>query len=111
VEMTRITFPYLLLISLSALLGGVLNAHDKFAPFAAAPIVFNLALIAALYLATPHLQSGGHALSWGLAAAGVLQFLGLFAFVWKYNIGIKIRLPKFDADIKKLFALMGPGII
>jgi putative peptidoglycan lipid II flippase len=111
VEMTRVTFPYLLLISLSALLGGVLNAHDKFAPFAAAPIIFNLVLIAALYFATPYLESGGHALSWGLAAAGVLQFLGLFAFVWKYKIGIRIRMPKFDADIKKLFKLMGPGIL
>jgi putative peptidoglycan lipid II flippase len=111
VEMTRVTFPYLVMISLSALLGGVLNAHEKFAPFAAAPIVFNLCLIAALYLATPYLQSGGHALSWGLFAAGICQFLGLFACVWKYKIGIRIRLPKFDADIKQLFALMGPGII
>lgn len=111
VEMTRVTFPYLLLISLSALLGGVLNAHDKFAPFAAAPIVFNLTLIAALYLATPYLSTGGHALSWGLVAAGVLQFVGLFLFIWKYKIGIRLRLPKFDADIKKLFVLMGPGIL
>lgn len=111
VDMTRVTFPYLLLISLSALLGGVLNAHDRFAPFAAAPIVFNLTLIAALYLATPYLATGGHALSWGLAAAGILQFLGLFAFVWKYKIGIRPQWPKFDADIKKLFALMGPGIL
>ncbi len=111
VEMTRVTFPYLLLISLSALLGGVLNAHDKFAPFAAAPIVFNLVLIAALYLATPYLATGGHALSWGLFAAGILQFFGLFAFVWKYKIGIRFRLPKFDTDIKKLFTLMGPGIL
>ena len=39
VELSRVTFPYLLLISLAALMGGVLNAHDKFAPFAAAPIL------------------------------------------------------------------------
>lgn len=111
VEMTRVTFPYLVMISLSALLGGVLNAHDRFAPFAAAPIVFNLTLIAALYFATPYLETGGHALSWGLVAAGVLQFAGLFAFIRMYRIGIKIRLPKFDEDIKKLFTLMLPGII
>lgn len=111
VEMTRVTFPYLILISLSALLGGVLNAHDRFAPFAAAPIIFNLTLIAALYFATPYLETGGHALSWGLFAAGILQFVGLFAFVKMYKIGITIRLPKFDADIKKLFTLMLPGIV
>lgn len=110
-EMTRVTFPYLLLISLSALMGGVLNAHDKFAPFAAAPIVFNLTLIAALYFLEPIMKSGGHALSWGLFGAGVFQFLGLVACIKTYKIGIKIRRPKFDGDIKQLFKLMGPGVI
>ena len=42
VELSRITFPYLLMMSLTALLGGVLNAHDRFAPFAFAPVLFNL---------------------------------------------------------------------
>ncbi len=111
VEMTRITFPYLLLISLSALIGGVLNAHEKFAPFAAAPIVFNLSLIAALWFLSPLLETGGHALSWGLFAAGILQFLGLLASLKYYKIGLHVRLPKFDADIKTLFKLMGPGVI
>lgn len=111
VEMTRVTFPYLLLISLSALMGGVLNAHDKFAPFAAAPIIFNLTLIAALYFLEPMMQTGGHALSWGLFGAGVLQFLGLIACVKMYRVGLSIRMPKFDVDIKKLFKLMGPGVL
>ncbi len=111
VEMTRVTFPYLLLISLSALMGGVLNAHDKFVPFAAAPIVFNLTLIAALYFFEPLMRTGGHALSWGLFFAGVLQFVGLLACIKMYKIRIDFKLPKFDADIKKLFKLMGPGII
>ena len=48
VELSRITFPYLLLMSLTALLGGVLNAIDRFAPFAFAPVLFNLCLIVAL---------------------------------------------------------------
>lgn len=111
IEMTRITFPYLLLISLSALLGGVLNAHDKFMPFAATPIVFNLTLIAALLILEPHLATGGHALSWGLFIAGFLQVFGLMYFIKKTKIKIKFQLPKFDADIKKLFALMGPGVL
>ncbi len=50
VEFSRITFSYLLLISLVALIGGVLNAHGRYAPFAAAPILFNLCLIAGLLL-------------------------------------------------------------
>jgi putative peptidoglycan lipid II flippase len=111
VEMSRVTFPYLLLISLTALLGGVLNAHEKFAPFAAAPIVFNLALIAALYFLTPMMEHGGNALSWGLFGAGVLQFVGLLLCIYYYKIKIKFRVPTFDADIKKLFKLMGPGVV
>jgi putative peptidoglycan lipid II flippase len=111
VEMTRVTFPYLLLISLSALIGGVLNAHDKFVPFAAAPIVFNLTLIAALYFLEPMMRTGGHALSWGLCGAGVLQFIGLIACVKMYKIKLHFKLPVFDGDIKKLFKLMGPGVI
>ncbi|HBH26506.1 MAG TPA: hypothetical protein DDX54_03795 [Rhodospirillaceae bacterium] len=47
-DYTRITFPYLLFMSLSALIGGALNAHGRFAPFAFAPVLFNLCLIAAL---------------------------------------------------------------
>ncbi|MFA5591884.1 MAG: murein biosynthesis integral membrane protein MurJ [Micavibrio sp.] len=111
VELTRVTFPYLLLISLSALMGGVLNAHDRFAPFAAAPIVFNLCLIAALWFLEPLMRTGGHALSWGLFAAGVLQFIGLLACVRLYKIKITFKRPKIDGDIKKLFRLMVPGII
>ncbi len=111
VELTRVTFPYLLLISLSALLGGILNAHDRFMPFAAAPILFNLTLIAALLFLEPIMKSGGHALSWGLCAAGIFQFIGLIWCVRKYKIGLHIRMPKFDADIKQLFKLMGPGIV
>lgn len=111
VEMTRVTFPYLLLISLSALIGGILNAHDKFMPFAAAPIVFNLCLIAALVFLTPMLETGGHALSWGLFAAGFFQLAGLYYCLKRYKIKLSLRLPKFDADIKQLFKLMGPGVI
>ncbi len=111
VEMTRVTFPYLLLMSLTALLGGILNARDKFVPFAAAPIVFNLSLIAFLYFGSSLLKTPGHALSWGLFAAGILQFLGLMYCVKREKIAIRLQLPKFDADIKKLFKLMGPGVI
>jgi putative peptidoglycan lipid II flippase len=111
VEYTRVTFPYLLMMSLTALMGGVLNARGRFAPFAAAPILFNLVLIVALYGATPFLETAGHALSWGLFAAGVLQFLGLLISVRMAGVNLRLRLPRFNGDMKKLFKLMGPGVI
>ena len=111
VEFCRITFPYLLLMSLVALLGGVLNAVDRFAPFAAAPIIFNLTLIAGLLFAEPHLPTAGHALSWAVAVAGMLQ---LAIIGWScHRAGLRLRLvrPRLSPAMAKLFRLMAPGAV
>src|SRR3954470_1827337 len=76
IELTRITFPYLLLICLTALVSGVLNGLDRFAAAAAAPIFFNLLSMAALLVLTPYVPTPAHALAWGVTASGVVQ-LGL----------------------------------
>lgn len=111
VELSRITFPYLTFMSLTALLGGILNAHDKFAPFAAAPILFNLSLIIALLYFTEFSDTAGHAMAYGIAVAGVAQFIMLLGFVLYHGKGFKIKIPSFTFRIKKLFKLMGPGVI
>lgn len=111
VELSRITFPYLLLMSLTALLGGILNAHNKFAPFASAPIFFNLCLIIALLVLPRFVETAGHALSFGIAAAGVAQFLWLVYFIRKMKIRVVIKMPEYTVNIKKLFKLMGPGVL
>ncbi|MEM7650833.1 MAG: murein biosynthesis integral membrane protein MurJ [Pseudomonadota bacterium] len=111
VEFSRITFPYLLLMSLTALLGGVLNAIDRFAPFAFAPVLFNLCLIAALLLAG-EFKTTGHALSYGVLFAGVLQLVWLIVAARRAKIHLRLKRPKFkDEKIKKVFKLMGPGVI
>jgi len=110
-ELARITFPYLLMMSMTALLGGVLNALDRFAPFAAAPILFNLSLIGALLFLTPVMETPGHAMAWGVAIAGILQFGLLFISAKKAKFAFKLARPRFDMRIKRLFKLMGPGII
>ncbi|MCX8132706.1 MAG: murein biosynthesis integral membrane protein MurJ [Roseococcus sp.] len=78
VELTRIVFPYLLLICLAALVSGVLNGLSRFAAAAAAPVFFNLMAMAALLGLTPFVATPAHALSWGVLASGVLQL----ALVW-----------------------------
>ncbi len=110
VELSRITFPYLLMMSLSALLGGVLNAHDRFAPFAAAPVIFNLSLITALLLGN-YAETAGHALSWGIFIAGILQFGWLALNVFRLGFRLRLVKPKFSLRIRKVFRLMGPGVI
>src|SRR6201985_1085782 len=74
VSLTRITFPYLLLITLVTLWGGILNALHRFAAAAAAPILLNVTMMATL--ATVFLfPSAGHAAAWGVLISGVLQAL------------------------------------
>ena len=110
VEFSRITFPYLLLMSLTALMGGVLNAHDRFAPFAFVPTLFNLSLISALLL-SDYFPTAGHAMSWGLLAAGFLQFAFLYICLRRAGLKIGFKRPVMDNNVKKIFKLMGPGIL
>ena len=91
-EMSRITFPYILLMSLTALMGGVMNSFDRFGPFAAAPMLFNACLM--LSLAAFHYgqlgHTAGHAMAWGVLAAGVLQ-CGWLAWSCRH-LGMILRL-------------------
>jgi putative peptidoglycan lipid II flippase len=110
VTLSRITFPYLLMMSISALIGGVLTVHGRFAPFAAAPLLFNLALIGLLLFAWKF-ESAAHALAYGVLIAGVLQFVFLYGFIRMQKIRLPLIRPKFDARTKRLFVLMGPGVL
>ena len=110
ITLSRITFPYLLLMSLTALLGGVLNAVDRFAPFAFAPVLFNCVLIVSL-LISGHFETVGHALSWGVLGAGVLQFAFLWGARKKAAIKITFSKPKLDEKTRKTLKLMGPAIL
>src|ERR1700691_1340479 len=74
VHLTRITFPYLLFISLVALQGGVLNSVERFAATAATPALLNIFLIAALLLVRP---VSGQTLAWAVTLSGFAQFLWL----------------------------------
>ena len=70
VQLTRITFPYLLLITLVTLYGGILNALQRFAAAAAAPILLNLSIVTALLLAA-FFPNPGHAAAWGVLVSGL----------------------------------------
>ena len=110
VALTRITFPYLALVSLETLLAGVLNANNRFAAAAAAPVLLNLSLIATLLLA-PFFENAGHAAAWGVLAAGVAQVLFVGVDAQAHGIGIKFRLPKLDEPTRRFLKALGPAII
>jgi putative peptidoglycan lipid II flippase len=103
VTLTQITFPYLLLMSLTALFGGMLNTHSKFAPFSAAPIIFNLTLILALVVFAPMFPTAGHAMALGVTVSGILQLIMMVYFVRRYKIKFNWQRPKLSEKTRQLF--------
>jgi hypothetical protein len=94
VGLTRITFPYLLFISLVALQGGLLTRSTASPPPRDADRCLNLFLIAALVLMYRFAWRGGEALAWALTAAGIAQFLWLMARAAAAGVGLRLRRPR-----------------
>jgi putative peptidoglycan lipid II flippase len=111
VEFTHVTFPYLLFISLVSLQGGVLNSLDRFAAVAATPVLLNLAMIGALLVLTPLFGSAGEALSWGVAIAGVAQFLWLAWACRREGMALRLPFPRLTPEVKRLMTLMLPAAL
>src|SRR6266508_284768 len=110
VELTRITFPYLLLMSLVTLYGGILNALSRFAAAAAAPILLNVSMMATLAVAI-FFPTPGHAAAWGVLIAGCLEVLLVAGDVALSDVITNFRRPRWDADVKKFFAALGPAVV
>jgi len=110
VELTRITFPYLLLITLVTLYGGILNSLQRFAAAAAAPILLNVSLVLALTLAA-FFPTAGHAAAWGVLVAGCLELLLVAGDATRAGALTKLRWPGLDADVRQFFRALGPATI
>lgn len=115
VDLTRITFPYLLFMSLTALLSGVLNSLHRFTAAAVAPIVLNFIMVATLVLATGlgwgASRATGHALAVGVLIAGVAQLALVWTASARAGMRLKLRMPRLNPDVKRLIILSGPGVI
>jgi putative peptidoglycan lipid II flippase len=107
VGLTRITFPYLLFISLTALQGGILNSVERFAATAATPMLLNIFLIGALVLVRP---ISGEALAWALSASGFAQFIWLMFSCHKAGLGLWLPWPRLTPEVKRMLKLMLPGV-
>ena len=108
VQFARLTFPYLLFMALVALLGGVLNSLYRFAAAAAAPVLLNIVLITALLGFAEAGATPGHALAWGVAAAGAGQFVWLVAACHRAGIRLRLPRPRLTPGIRRLLRLMLP---
>lgn len=110
VALTRITFPYLLFITLVTLLSANLNAVDRYAAAAAAPILMNICLIAALAVAFLF-PNAAYAAAWGMAAAGVLEWLLVAIAARRAGVAAALTRPRLDADVRSFFKAFGPAVI
>ena len=88
-----------------SLQGAVLNSLGRFAAAAAAPILLNLCMIAAQLFLTPFVPTAGHALAWGVAAAGVAQFLYLAYEMRRAGIELRLPWPRLTPEVRRFFAV------
>ena len=110
VALTRITFPYLALVSIETLFAGILNANNRFAAAAGAPILLNLSIVTTLLL-TPFFADAGHAAAWGVLAAGVVIVCVVGGDAETHGIGIRLRMPRLDGPTRRFLKALGPAII
>lgn len=109
-DLLRITFPYLLLISLTGFAGAVLNSFDRFAVPAFTPVLLNICLILAAVFAAPLFEQPVFALAWGVLAAGVLQLVFQLPFLMQLDLLPKPKIAWHDPAVKKVLALMAPAM-
>ena len=110
INLTRITFPFLLLISLASFFSGILNSYNRFAEAAAAPIILNLILIIVLLFSKSLNDDLVYYLSYAVTLAGLLQFIFLYFFVRKFfNLTLNLSF-KVSKNVKIFFKKLVPSI-
>jgi len=110
ITLTRITFPFLLFISLASFFSAILNSHNKFAIASAAPIILNILLIGVLLFGKILNDQLVYYLSYAVTISGILQFIFLYFFVKKYFLPkFKLHI-KIDQKVKLFFKKLLPSI-
>ena len=110
VDLGRITFPFLLFVSLSSFFSAILNSHGKFAVAAAAPVVLNIFLIASIFIAKLVDQSFVKYMSFAVLLAGIIQLLILIIYSKKYFKPKVTFKYNFSKDVKTFFHKLLPSI-
>ena len=110
VEMVRITFPYVLFISLVAFAGGILNTYGRFAVPAVTPVLLNLCLIGAALWLAPVLDVPVVALAWGVLAAGFVQLAFQFPALAALGMLVRPRLRRAHEGVSRVISLIVPAV-
>lgn len=110
IELTRITFPYLLLITLVTLYGGMLNVMQRFASAAAASIFLNISMMMTLAVAA-WFPTAGHAAAWGVLISGFLQYVLLAGDLARHGGLPRFAPLRLDEDVRGFFKALGPATL
>ncbi|MEJ8568869.1 murein biosynthesis integral membrane protein MurJ [Elongatibacter sediminis] len=110
-DMLRVTFPYILLISLTALSGGILNTFDRFLVPALTPVLLNVSLIAAAVLLSGRMEVPVKALAWGVLAAGFAQLLLQIPALMRLGLLPRPRWGWRHSGVRRVLKLMVPTLI
>lgn len=110
VHMLRITFPYILMISLVSLAGGILNTWSRFSVPAFTPVLYNLALIAAALWLAPWCHPPAMALAWGVLLGGALQLALQVPFLHRLGLLPHLSFSKHDEGVGRILKQMGPAV-
>ena len=111
VQLSRITIPYLMLICLASLLGGILNSLDKFWVNAAAPILLNIAMVTALFVFHGTSEESARAQALSVPVGGLLQLGWLYLACRRAGVSLKPRMPRLDPEVKRLMKLILPAAV
>lgn len=109
-EMLRITFPYILFISLAGLVGGILNTFGKFAIPALTPALLNIVMIVFAIWGPPYFDEPILALAWGVFFAGVVQFLFQLPALAKLGLVPRFKVSRAHEGVKRVMRLMIPAL-
>ncbi len=107
----RIAFPYILFVSLTALISGMLNATGRFWAAAAAPVLLNATFIAALLMGAAMGWPMGLVLAWAVPVGGVAQLAVVWLAVRRAGFRLRFRRPRLTPELKRLFIIAGPAIL
>ncbi len=111
VQLLRVTFPYILFISLTSLAAGVLNTYQQFWVPAFTPVLLNLSFIACALLLAPWLDTPILSLAWGAFLGGVLQFAFQVPFLAHLKLLPRLRWNLRDPGLRRILRLMAPAVV
>ncbi len=106
----KITFPYILFISLTGLCGSLLNSIHRYAIPAFTPVLLNISLISAAIIVAPMMSQPSFALAWAIFIAGILQLLLQLPFLWKEGLLPRPKWGWSDPGVKRVLKLMLPAL-